>query len=58
MAYLLTAFSAIWIVLFLYLLSLSRRQRALTRELEDLRQVLKQKDSVRSIVLPIKVSFL
>jgi CcmD family protein len=49
MAYLLTAFSAIWIVLFLYLLSLSRRQRALTRELEDLHQVLKQKDSARSV---------
>jgi len=46
MEYLLVAFSTVWIVLFLYLLSLSRRQRALTQELEDLRQILKQKNSV------------
>ena len=49
MGYLLTAFGAIWIVLFLYLLSLSRHQRALLRELEDLRQIITQKNSARSV---------
>jgi CcmD family protein len=45
MPYLFAAFCAVWIVLFLYLLSLSRRQRALSREIEALRQMMEQKDS-------------
>src|SRR6266545_3817965 len=43
MPYLFTAFCAIWIVLFLYLFSLSRRHRALAREVEALRQLMGQR---------------
>jgi len=46
--YLFAAFCAVWIVLFLYLLSLSRRQRALTREVEALRQMMEKRESSRS----------
>lgn len=48
MEYLFVAFSTIWIVLFFYLLSLSRRQRALTREVEALRQMVEQKNPSHS----------
>jgi CcmD family protein len=48
MPYLFAAFCAVWIVLFLYLLSLSRRQRALAREVEALRQMMERKGSARS----------
>ncbi len=43
MPYMFAAFCAIWIVLFLYLLSLSRRHRALSREVEVLRRMMEQK---------------
>jgi len=43
MPYLFAAFCAVWIVLFLYLLSLSRHQRELSREVEALRQIMEQK---------------
>ena len=36
--FLAAAYAAIWIVIFLYLLSLGRRAGRLERELEDLRQ--------------------
>lgn len=45
MPYLFAAFCAVWIILFLYLLSLSRRQRTLSREVEVLRQMMEQKGS-------------
>ncbi len=48
MPYLFAAFCAVWIVLFLYLLSLSRRQQELSREVEALRQMMEQKGSARS----------
>ena len=48
MPYLFSAFCAIWLVLFLYLLSLSRRHRALAREVEALRQMMEQRSSTRS----------
>ncbi len=38
MSYLFAAFSIVWIVIFLYVLSVSRRQRELAREVETLRQ--------------------
>jgi CcmD family protein len=38
----------VWIVLFFYLLSLSRRHRALAREVEALRQMMEQKGAARS----------
>jgi CcmD family protein len=43
MPYLFAAFCAVWIILFLYLLSLSRRQRALVHEVEALRQIMERK---------------
>jgi CcmD family protein len=45
MPYLFAAFCAIWVVLFLYLLSLSRRQRELSREVEALRQMMERGES-------------
>ena len=39
MPYLFAAFCAVWIVLFLYLLSLSRSHRELAREVEALREM-------------------
>ena len=48
MPYLFAAFCAVWIVLFGYLLSLSRRQQELSREVEALRQMMEQKGSSRS----------
>jgi CcmD family protein len=39
MPYLFAAFCAVWIVLFLYPLSLSRRHRELAREIEALREI-------------------
>jgi CcmD family protein len=49
MLYLFAAFCAVWIVLFLYLLSLSRRQRALSHEVEALRQMMEKRGSSRSV---------
>ena len=48
MLYLFAAFCAVWIVLFLYLLSLSRRQRALAHEVEVLRQMMERQGPSRS----------
>jgi CcmD family protein len=39
MPYLFAAFCAVWMVLFLYMLSLSRRHRELAREIEALREM-------------------
>lgn len=38
LSYLFFAFSIIWLLLFLYLYSLSRRERDLEREIQELRQ--------------------
>jgi CcmD family protein len=45
MPYLFAAFCAVWIVLFLYLLSLSRRHRELAREVETLREMVGRSNS-------------
>lgn len=45
MPYLFAAFCAVWIVLFLYLLSLSRRHRELAREVEALRKMVGRNNS-------------
>jgi CcmD family protein len=42
MGYLFAGFCAVWLVLFLYLLSLSRRHQALSREVEALRQMMEK----------------
>jgi CcmD family protein len=47
MSYLFAAFCAVWIILFLFFLSLSRRQRELSREVESLRRMIEQKGSSR-----------
>lgn len=43
MSYLFAAFSIVWLVIFLYTLSISRRQRALSEEVEMLKQMVKKK---------------
>jgi CcmD family protein len=45
MLYLFAAFCAMWLVIFLYVLLLARRQRALGREIEALRRVMEHKRS-------------
>ncbi len=45
MSYLFAAFCAVWIVLFLYILSLSRRHRELAREIEALREMMGREKS-------------
>ena len=45
MPYLFAAFCAVWIVLFLYLLSLSRRHSELAREVETLREMVGRNNS-------------
>ena len=39
MPYLFAAFSVVWIVIFLYTLSISRRQQELSQEVETLRRM-------------------
>lgn len=41
--FLFAAYTAIWILLFLYISVLSRRNRALEREIEELRELLEQR---------------
>lgn len=43
MSYLFSAYLVIWILLFAYLVSLSRRQKRLDQELETLRKLLAEK---------------
>ena len=43
LSFLFAAYSAIWLVLFGYLFSLSRRHRSLERQIEDLRRMLERK---------------
>ncbi len=43
MPYLFAAFSVVWLVIFLYALSISRRQRELSRELETLRRMTEER---------------
>jgi CcmD family protein len=38
--FLFAAYTAIWILLFLYLFSLARRNRSLAKEIEELRELL------------------
>ena len=43
MSYLFSAYAAVWILLFFYILSLSSRQRKLDREMETLRKLVEKK---------------
>ena len=48
MSYLFAAFSIVWIVIFLYTLSISRRQRELSREVEALRRMTEERAKAAS----------
>jgi CcmD family protein len=41
--FLFAAYTAIWILLFLYILMLSRRNRALQKEIDELREILQRR---------------
>lgn len=45
MSYLFAAFCVTWIVLFLYLLAIARRQRTLSQEIAMLRRLLRERNS-------------
>ena len=45
LSFLFVAYSAVWLVLFVYMFSLSRRHRSLERQVEDLRRMLERKDA-------------
>jgi len=49
MQYLFAAFCVIWLVLFLYLFSISRRQRALSQEIESLERLARLRPPPRSV---------
>lgn len=42
--FLFAAYTAVWVLLFLYILMVARRNRALQRELEELRQLLERRN--------------
>ncbi|HYD47622.1 MAG TPA: CcmD family protein [Terriglobales bacterium] len=41
--FLFAAYTAVWVLIFLYVLTLSRRNRSLEREIEELRELLQQR---------------
>jgi CcmD family protein len=41
--FLFAAYSAVWVLLFLYILVLSRRSRSLEKEIEELRELLQRR---------------
>ncbi len=43
--FLFAAYSAVWVLLFLYVLVLSRRNRTLQKEIEELRQLLRRRNA-------------
>ena len=52
MSYLFAAFSIVWIVIFLYALSISRRQRELSHEVETLRQMVARQAAPVDVTAP------
>ncbi len=44
MNFLFAAYSAVWVLLFLYILTLSRRNRSLERDIEELRELLQRRN--------------
>ncbi len=42
LSYLFAAYAAVWALLFVYVVLLSRRNRALEREIEELRELLRR----------------
>jgi len=45
LGFLFAAYTAVWVALFLYILMLSRRNRALEKEIEELRQLMERRHS-------------
>jgi len=45
LGFLFAAYTAVWVLLFLYIVMLSRRNRALEKEIEELRQLLQRRRS-------------
>ena len=45
LGFLFAAYTVVWVLLFLYILALSRRHRALEREIDELRELLQRKGS-------------
>ena len=43
LTYLFAAYTAIWVLLFIYVLILSRRNRMLQKEIDELRQLLRRR---------------
>jgi len=42
--YLFAAYTAVWVLLFFYILSVARRNRSLEEEIDDLRELLRRSD--------------
>ena len=45
LVFLFAAYTVVWMLLFLYIVALSRRNRALEKEIEELRELLQHKGS-------------
>jgi CcmD family protein len=45
LGFLFAAYTAVWVLLFLYMVILTRRNRALEREIEDLRELLQKRSA-------------
>lgn len=45
--FLFAAYTAVWVLLFFYVLSLARRNRSLEEEIDDLRRLLTGRDAAR-----------
>lgn len=45
LSFLFAAYTAVWVLLFLYVLMLSRRNRTLQKEIDELRQLLRRRVS-------------
>jgi len=45
--FLFAAYTAVWVLLFFYIVSLARRNRTLGEEIDELRQLLQRRDAPR-----------
>jgi CcmD family protein len=45
LTYLFAAYTAVWVLLFLYIFMLSRRNRTLQKEIDELRQLLRRRNA-------------
>jgi len=47
LSFLFAAYTAIWVLLFLYVANIARRNRALQREIDELREFLRRQEAPR-----------